>query len=169
MTRSGRLALVLGVAVATHAVGLLAIPDAVFTSVVGKPFGGAGMNELGHRPLPVPGMRAWGPSPDLIYSKCVFDLSEGPVRFRSEIPEDYWSMSVYAANSDLVAVLNDRELEDRKVDAVFALPGQPIPPGVRVIRMPGARGAALIRALVASPEKLPAIESLRRAGSCASW
>ena len=52
----------------------------MFTSVVGKPFDGGGTNQLGHRELPKPGMGAWGPSPDLLYSKCLYDVSAGPVR-----------------------------------------------------------------------------------------
>jgi uncharacterized membrane protein len=162
-----RVGLVLGVALAVHFAGLLGVPRAIFTSVVGRPFAGAGVNALGHRELPKPGMGAWGPSPDLLYSKCVYDVSAGPVRITTPVPDSYWSMSVYAANTDLVAVVNDRELPERRLDAVLALEGQPVPAGVRVIRVPMPRGAALFRSLVRDAAEEPVLDALRRRGTCA--
>jgi uncharacterized membrane protein len=162
-----RLALVLGAALASHVAALVLVPRAIFTSVVGRPFEGRGTNELGHRALPKPGMRAWGPSPDLLYSKCVYDVSGSPVRITTPVPSGYWSMSVYADDTDLVAVVSDRELPERRLDAVLALPGQATPAGVRVIEVPTARGAAFFRTLVENLADEPALDALRREGSCA--
>ena len=163
----GRITLVLGVALATHVAALLLVPRAMFTSVVGKPFEGGGINQLGHRELPKPGMGAWGPSPDLLYSKCLYDVSAGPVRISTPVPDGYWSMSVYADDTDLVTVVNDRELPEHRLDAVFALAGQATPEGVRVIRVPRARGVALFRTLVSDPALEAPLDALRRQGSCA--
>jgi uncharacterized membrane protein len=161
-----RAALVLVAALASHVAALALVPRAIYTSVVGRPFEARGTNELGHRELPKPGMRAWGPSPDLLYSKCVYDVSAGPVRVRTPVPDGYWSMSVYAENTDLVAVVSDRELPERRLDAVFALAGQATPPGVRVIEVPSAHGAAFFRTLVEDPADETALDALRREGSC---
>lgn len=162
-----RVAIVLGSALVAHVAALALVPRAIFTSVVGRPFEGQGTNALGHRELPKPGMGAWGPSPDLLYSKCVYDVSAGPVRITTPVPDSYWSMSVYAANTDLVAVVNDRELPEHRLDAVLALAGQTTPAGMRVIRVPQARGAAFFRTLVADPTREPALDALRRQGRCA--
>jgi uncharacterized membrane protein len=161
-----RLVLVLGAALVSHAAALVLVPRAIYTSVVGRPFEGQATNQLGHRELPKPGMRAWGPSPDLLYSKCVYDVSAGPLRITTPVPDGYWSMSVYAANTDLVAVVNDRELPERRLDVVLALPGQPTPERVRVIRVPMARGAAFFRTLVTGPSQEPPLDALRRQGRC---
>jgi uncharacterized membrane protein len=161
-----RIGLVLLAALASHAAALVWVPRAIFTSVVGRPFEGGGPNELGHRELPRPGMGAWGPSPDLLYSKCVYDLSAGPLRVTTPVPDGYWSMSVYAENTDLVAVVNDRELAEHRLDAVLALAGQGTPAGVRVIRVPTARGAAFFRTLVSDPAQEASLDALRRQGSC---
>jgi uncharacterized membrane protein len=161
-----RLALLLGAALASHAAALVLVPRAIFTSVVGRPFEGQGVNALGHRELPKPGMRAWGPSPDLLYSKCVYDVSHGPVRIATPVPDGYWSMSVYAENTDLVTVVNDRALPEHRLDAVLALSGQPTPAGARVIHVPSARGAAFFRTLVEDPAEESALDALRRQGSC---
>jgi uncharacterized membrane protein len=166
VTGRARLAIVLAAAALSHAAALFGVPRAVFTSVVGRPFEGQATNSLGHRELPKPGMGAWGPSPDLLYSKCVYDVSAGPVRVTTPVPDSYWSISVYAANTDLVAVVNDRELPERRLDAVFALEGQATPEGVRVIRVPMARGAALFRTLVADPRDEARLDAVRRQGSC---
>jgi len=161
-----RIALVLSVALASHVAALLLVPRAMFESVVGKPFEGAGTNQLGHRELPKPGMGAWGPSPDLLYSKCRYDVSAGPVRVETPVPDGYWSMSVYADNTDLVAVVNDQELPEHRLDAVLALDGQPTPEGVRVIRVPSPRGVAFFRTLVSDPAQEASLDALRRQGSC---
>jgi uncharacterized membrane protein len=162
-----RLLIVLVAAAAAHVVALLLTPYVVTRSVVGRPFAGSGVNALGHRELPKPGMKAWGPSPDLLYSKCVYDVSASPVRIETPIPpEDYWSMSVYAANSDLVGVINDRQLDERRVDVVLALPDQAVPEGVRVMRVPMAEGVALFRMLVPDHAKLPEKDAIRRRGRC---
>ena len=161
-----RIALVLGAALASHVAALVLVPRALFTSVVGRPFAGAGVNELGHRELPRPGMGAWGPSPDLLYSKCLYDVSAAPLRITTPVPDGYWSMSVYASNTDLVAVVNDRELAGQPLDVVLARGGQATPAGVRVIRVPSARGAALFRTLVSDLAQEQALDALRREGRC---
>jgi uncharacterized membrane protein len=161
-----RVALVLGAALVSHAAALVLVPHALFTSVVGRPFEGAGPNRLGHRELPRPGMGAWGPSPDLLYSKCIYDVSAGPVRIETPVPDGYWSMSVYASNTDLVTVVNDRELPEHRLDVVLAAPGQATPEGVRVIRVPSAHGVALFRTLVADPAQEASLDALRRQGQC---
>jgi uncharacterized membrane protein len=166
VSKRTRIALVLLAALASHAAALVLVPRAIFTSVVGKPFEGRGTNQLGHRELPKPGMGAWGPSPDLLYSKCVYDVSAGPVRITTPVPDAYWSMSVYAENTDLVAVVSDRELRERRLDVVLALAGQETPPGPRVIRVPAARGAAFFRTLVSDPAEEAALDAVRRVGSC---
>src|SRR5438105_7615311 len=64
------------------------------------------------------------PSPDLIYSSCVYDLSSGPLRIAGTLPpaDHYWSLSLYAHNTDNYYVLNDRELPDRRFDVVIRGP-----------------------------------------------
>ncbi len=55
------------------------------------------------------------PSPDLVYSSCVYDLAAGDLVIAGELPPEghYWSLSLYAHNTDNYFVLNDRELPAR--------------------------------------------------------
>ena len=49
------------------------------------------------------------PSPDLLYAGCAFDLADGPLRIQATVPRDtYWSLSMFAANTDNFFVVNDR-------------------------------------------------------------
>lgn len=49
------------------------------------------------------------PSPCYVALMCVFDLSKGPVRVSANPGlKSYWSIALYAANSDNFFVVNDR-------------------------------------------------------------
>ena len=63
------------------------------------------------------------PSPDLVYSSCVYDLAAGDLVIAGELPPEghYWSLSLYAHNTDNYFVLNDRELPERS----FSITRQP--------------------------------------------
>lgn len=87
------------------------------------------------------------PSPDFAYSACAFDLGDGPVVLRVAPWPDYWSLSLYAANTDNFFVLDDRETRyDARITLVRA--GRPHPEGAgQVVESPSRRGIALIRRL----------------------
>jgi uncharacterized membrane protein len=113
------------------------------------------------------------PSPDLLYSVCVFDLSVGPVRVRANpgLPS-YWSIALYAANSDNFFVLNDRQAGAAPVDLWLVSEGPnprdpAVPPGARVVVSPSAQGFLLMRVLTADYEAEKAVvEPARRTLQC---
>ena len=93
------------------------------------------------------------PSPDLLYAICSYDLATRPLRLRADpkLPT-YWSIALYAANSDNFFVLNDRQAGGQPVDLLLVGPGGATPPdlakGTRVVATPSARGLVLMRVLV---------------------
>lgn len=97
------------------------------------------------------------PSPDLAYALCVYDLSKGPVNVDAA-PEwpAYWSVALYAANTDNYLVRNDREASARPVHWRLlppdARPATPMRDGREPIVAPAARGLVLMRVLVADRE-----------------
>lgn len=109
------------------------------------------------------------PSPDLAYSACVYDLSDAPLHVRVPPWRHYWSVSLYAANSDNYATRNDR------TDAAgteFLLVGQDDPaPAVSmpVMRSPSATGVILIRRLMPDAAEWSALAPLREEDRCESW
>jgi uncharacterized membrane protein len=113
------------------------------------------------------------PSPDLLYATCSIDVSERPLRIRAEPKTpNYWSIALYASNSDNHFVLNDRQAGGAPVDLVVVGPkayAQPpaIPPGARVVNAPSARGLLLMRVLVADyAAEREVVEAARRTLRC---
>lgn len=113
------------------------------------------------------------PSPDLLYSACVFDVSAGPVRVRANPGLlSYWSIALYAANSDNFFVLNDRQAGGAPVDLWLVSEGPnprdpAVPPGVRVVVSPSSQGLLLLRVLSADYQAEKAmLEPARRTLQC---
>jgi uncharacterized membrane protein len=109
------------------------------------------------------------PSPDLAYSTCVYDLSQGPVRI-SAAPtpgQGYVSVSVFAANTNNIAVFDTTRKPDG-IDFVLAREGQQTPPGAEVVISPSNRGIVLDRRLAANDELFAAADQARRADKCES-
>ena len=113
------------------------------------------------------------PSPDLLYSVCVFDVSAGPVRVRANpgLPS-YWSIALYAANSDNFFVLNDRQAGASPVDLWLVSEGPSprgpaVPPGARVVVSPSSQGFLLLRVLTSDYQSEKAmLEPARRTLQC---
>lgn len=113
------------------------------------------------------------PSPDLLYASCAFDLSKGPWRIRADPKAPhYWSIALYAANSDNFFVVNDRQAAGAPVDLILAGPGSPgaaAPPSSpqTQLRAPSDRGLLLMRLLVGDYASESAVlEAARRTLRC---
>ena len=73
--------------------------------------GANGWNTIVHgRPRTAANRGVVMPSPDIVYSSCVLDLSAGPVTLTAEVPESYWSISIYDDVGNNTFVLSDREI-----------------------------------------------------------
>ncbi len=110
------------------------------------------------------------PSPDLLYSTCPFDLSDGPVHVTAPVPPaTYWSVSVFDADTNNFYVRNDRQIR-RSVDFYLARKGKAagIPAGARIVTSPTARGLVLFRTLIADEDRFAEIDAARRQATCAS-
>jgi uncharacterized membrane protein len=113
------------------------------------------------------------PSPDLLYSVCVFDVSSGPVRVQANPGlKSYWSIALYAANSDNFFVVNDQQARDKPVDLWLVseganAQGQTVAPGSTVVVSPSKQGFLLMRVLTGDYEAEKAVvEPARRTLRC---
>lgn len=96
------------------------------------------------------------PSPDLLYTVCLFDLGKGPVLLTAPVPDSYVSLSGFASNTDNFFAINDSQLAPdvagRKrfnVALLGSVKGSAsIPEGATVIHAPTDRGIVLFRSLV---------------------
>jgi uncharacterized membrane protein len=109
------------------------------------------------------------PSPDLVYSVCLFDLAEGDWSIRLAVPDSYMSVSLYAMNTDNFFTVNDRHaagdaMEVRIVSGAVdetGAEGRPL-----VVRSPDERGIALVRYFAGSGANAQDIEAARRTLAC---
>lgn len=109
------------------------------------------------------------PSPDLVYSSCVYDLSAGDLSIAGDLPPEgrYWSLSLYAHNTDNYFVLNDRELPARSFAIVISREGRGNrSAGATTVESPTQTGIALIRMIQRKAEDLPVIQASQQSIRC---
>jgi uncharacterized membrane protein len=108
------------------------------------------------------------PSPDFAYSVCPYDLSRGPVIITATPYNAYWSLSLYAQNSDNFFVIDDREARFG-ADITLVRRGRAHPEGASmVVESPSTRGIALIRRLAPTLDTYNAAVRVAREDVCAS-
>lgn len=112
------------------------------------------------------------PSPDLLYSTCTFDVSRRPLKIITGAPADtYWSVALYADNTDNFFVLNDTKAQGQPATIILLGPGQSAPidtAGTITVNSPTTRGLVLFRTLVNDENRLAEIDQARRAANCQS-
>ena len=110
------------------------------------------------------------PSPDLLYSTCAFDVSRRPLKIVTAAPSDtYWSVALYADNTDNFFVLNDRAAKSRPATIILLGPGQSAPidtVGTITVNAPSTKGLVLFRTLVNDDKREAEIDQARRAATC---
>jgi uncharacterized membrane protein len=108
------------------------------------------------------------PSPDLLYSAASFDVSKAPLKISAQIPDTYWSLSFYAANTDNFFVTNDRDLDSEKAEFLLVSPNAPVPESghAKVVVAPTERGAVLIRLLITDESRVKELVRLQRLAVC---
>lgn len=113
------------------------------------------------------------PSPDLLYSLCRFDLSNGPMHITANPQHPkYWSLALYAANSDNFFVRNDQQTQQKPINFWLvqnndAASRNIAPQDSEVIESPTARGLLLMRILTSNyAQEKTAVEAARRTLRC---
>ncbi len=154
-------------AVITHFVIIFVTPN-VLMDVAFKRLGSANAWHLGQR-VTQTSRAIVRPSPDFAYSACPYDLGNGPVRIHIAPWGDYWSLSLYAANSDNYYVLDDREAQTG-ADVLLIRAGSAPPDHetAMIAQSPSQRGIALIRRLAPTPDTYAAVAQVSRGDVCAS-
>lgn len=162
------LAMTLAIAAAVHVASVVYLPDLIMMRTMAKLAGAGGVNTMQHGARATDASRAVvRPSPDLLYSTCVYDLDKAGGRLRvhaAGMPHTYWSVSAFDARTDNFYVLDDRHAQGGAFDVTFAGPGAAAHPGD--IRSPTARGVILVRTLIESEAHLAAIDAARRGARC---
>lgn len=114
-------------------------------------------------------------SPDILYSVCLFDLSDGPLRIDAPWPADgnYASVSFYDANTNNFAVASDRDSETGSTSmALGKWNDRATAPDLRQgadlqVNAPTRTGLILYRRVIDANTDLAAAEAERQAFTCA--
>jgi uncharacterized membrane protein len=109
------------------------------------------------------------PSPDFAYSICAYDLSDGPVRVSTAPWGAYWSLSLYAANSDNYFVIDDREAHSGAAITLVRRGRQRPDGSTQVVESPTTRGIALIRRLAPNVDDYASAARIASEDVCARF
>lgn len=163
----GPLAFGLIVAAATAYAAIWAIPYGLMNVAIER-LGQGGINTMSYGNLATPERQpVVRPSPDLAYSSCPYDISDGPVAIDvTPVPGRYTSLSIFDAATDVIFVRNDVEAGGKPFRIIVARAAQAVPKGAEVVRTNHDHGIALIRILLKSPAEIGAIDAVRRQSSC---
>jgi len=104
------------------------------------------------------------PSPDILYSACVFDLSNSDLLIEARVPKfTYWSASFYSMSTDNFFTINDRAVNE---SISLILTAKSDCSGKCVIS-PSTRGIVIFR-IIFIPDKsmLPELEEYQRTIKC---
>lgn len=127
-----------------------------------------GVNRMTHTPLVTAERQTIvRPSPDLAYSVCAFDLTNGPLTvYAHPVPGHYWSLTVFDGETNVAFVESDRDSNGAAVRVVLATSDQQVPNGARRVTMPGAKGVALLRVLLNNRAEFDAVTRFRTQSYC---
>jgi uncharacterized membrane protein len=162
------------VAALVHGATVLLLPRFIMLRTVAGISKQAPANTILHTPRP--DSRARGvvrPSPDMLYSICVYDLGAagGAVRVSThDMPETYWSVSLFDVDTNNFYALNDRQAKTGAADFVLARTGMPAGnAGVPVVVPPSDRGIVLFRTLINDEGHLSEIDAARQFAACSPY
>ncbi|MEM6912554.1 MAG: DUF1254 domain-containing protein [Pseudomonadota bacterium] len=107
-------------------------------------------------------------SPDVAYSVCRFDLSDGPVLVQGKAWLSYASLNVYDSETDNIVGIDLGPEEPAVTGVVLRLRGNsmPTPDGVPVYELNKAKGVALIRRLAPRDEDYALVADAARGDVC---
>ncbi|ABS62463.1 integral membrane protein-like protein [Parvibaculum lavamentivorans DS-1] len=172
------LAVVAVLAVILHLAIVWAVPRVVMSVAMAKIGDTAALNEFTHPPRATDASRAVvRPSPDLAYSICLLDLSQGPVRIEVPASAPYTSLALYSSITDNYFVRNNREdggLQDGEmIGVVVTGPADEapanLPEGLAVVSSPTEKGLALVRRVIESDAAMPGLDALRASSVCTPY
>ncbi|MGB1088394.1 MAG: DUF1254 domain-containing protein [Alphaproteobacteria bacterium] len=144
--------------------------SALMSVLIGGASRQAGINTINHPPqITAESRLVVRPAPDLAYSSCAFDVSDGAVSLTLTQSTTYASLSLFADDTVNFFALNDRDVRGAETQIVIVRVGDRstiIPPGAIRVEAPSNRGLALWRRVIPSPDAWPVIDEKRREVAC---
>jgi uncharacterized membrane protein len=160
------------VAALVHIGVVLYLPNIAMSKLASALEARGDVNAIQHAPRPDETSRGVvKPSPDLVYSICPYDVSVGPIRLTSPVPDTYWSLSAFANDTENFLVINDVQAGANRVDLLLVAPDQNIenPENLPIMIAKTLTGVLLTRTLIPSDDKFSELNALRQQASCAPY
>jgi len=162
--------LTLALAVVLHLAAIWYFPRMVSRFSARKLLKFAGRwNTLGYRGLATAGRRSLTTNPDVVTAFGVYDASRGPVRIACAVPpwDNYWSISLFAWDTDNFFVVNDRTARSKKFDLVITSRKDQYQGSEdeEVVVSPSKKGIVLVRIVIQDrddPAELARLEEVLR-------
>ncbi len=105
------------------------------------------------------------PSPDLLYSTCIYDVNEEALLFTVPVTDTYWSISGYAEDTHNFFSLNHEEVETNTARVLVVGEKEKAYPEVEedmiIVEAPSDTGIILIRIFVSDREKLEELKQIQ--------
>jgi uncharacterized membrane protein len=118
-------------------------------------------------------------APDVRYAICHFDLSNGPVRLKARLADNYWLIGIYTPLGENFYAVASSDLKRRDVDLVIATADQTVEEAgvdapasyedLVVVNSPVVEGIAVIRAPLVGPSHSERAEQDLKATSCSPY
>jgi uncharacterized membrane protein len=160
------------IGIVAHLVMVLALPNLIMGIAIKRIAANAGgVNKILHNPRVTPQNQAIvRSSPDLAYSLCVLDLSDGPVRIVLGPSQNYVSAAFYSANTDNVFTLKAAQFGAMGPTLMVAREGDNVAQtqGQSVVRLPSSKGLLLVRRLAPDAQAFARVDTERRQDVCES-
>ncbi len=156
-------------ALAVHLAVVAYIPYKVMDTVMNVRFKDLPRNTMNFGPpTTVESRDVVRPSPDILYSICIYDVSKKPLLITCPLPEGYWSASFYADNTDNFFVINDRQARSNPVQLLLVGKNNTATELANAITVKAQsdRGLVLIRMLVPDENALPSLIDVQQKAGC---
>ncbi len=127
-----------------------------------------GVNQIAHLPQVTPqNQTIVRPAPDLLYSACAYDLSDGPVAVTVGATPGYWSASFFDAATNNFTTTNSHTYGEGRTQ--FQLDTKPAPEHDMAYHVvsPTRKGVVLIRRRIASQTQLLKLRQAQAGDACA--
>ncbi len=106
------------------------------------------------------------PSPDIAYSSCTIDISQGPVKITIPATKPYSSLSILGTDTMNLLTINDQHATGEYIELVVAKAGQKTPPGIKPLILASDTALALARYVIKSDENWKQLDTLRQSATC---
>ncbi len=106
------------------------------------------------------------PSPDILYSSCVFDVSNSDLLIEARVPNfTYWSASFYSLNTDNFFTINDIAVKE---NLSVVLTAKKACSAENCVFSPSTRGIVIFRIFIPDNSMLPELMEYQKTIKCTS-